>query len=150
MKNVKTIITLLVLTMTVFSCQTNDELVELEELNNNLPQTNRNLSDSSLLQETTVKVLVTYPDNVTTRDKILLRRAFESHLDILSFYDCNSDFVIEKKEVWVIDASVSASDFTNIVTTVLIDTTGVADEDEGDIGGVDWGEIIFEYGVDCD
>ena len=33
MKNLRTIVTLLVLTVMTFSCQTNDELVELETLN---------------------------------------------------------------------------------------------------------------------
>ena len=68
MKNLKKIITLLVLTMTVFSCQTNDELVEFESLNKN--NLNIQNSDKQLINVTGfTNVIIEYKKNLSEQEK---------------------------------------------------------------------------------
>ena len=96
MKNLKTIITLLVLTMTVFSCQTNDELVEMEEMT-----FSKSLEEVVDDEVSYSEVLITYDlsivDSEFKRQEIRLHYK-EFHLGEFVIIKCST--LSDNQELW--------------------------------------------------
>lgn len=124
MKTLKTIITLLVLTVTMFGCQTNDELVEFESLNKN--NLNIQNSDKQLINVTGfTNVIIEYKKNLSEQEKEQIRNSFSNDFNFITIDQCFGN-----KEVWVLEYIVyhdyfeilsNLYDLNDIVTNLGVD-----------------------------
>ena len=109
MKNLKTIIAILVLSSAMFSCQTNDELRELEISNE--------IKIRSLNGYT--NIVVQFNNGISESEKNQIRNNFAANFSFISINQCDKN-----KEVWVVDY-VEYHDYFEVLSSLyhLDDTT---------------------------
>ena len=96
MKNLKTIIGTLVLTVFLFGCQTNDETTELQLLSEVEVGENTNSNQNQGRNET-ISILIQYNDDVSESYKQGVRDEFSSFFTFINIVPCQPN-----KERWVI------------------------------------------------
>lgn len=138
MKNVKTIITLLVLTVTMFSCQTNDdELIEINETVTS--KTGQSISTNKF-------IFIEYDPGVSALQKQQIRDEFEqAGLVFVSVTSCGKN-----SEVWEVE-DLSFGDFLDIMIYleyVLPDPTDL-DAGSGDAYPIDTQYFEIFFSANC-
>lgn len=88
MKKIKNIIAVLAVVLTVFGCQTNEELTEMETLNQ---------SKVNLLNNYT-NILIEFKKGVLESEKAQVRSNFASNLSFVLIQECRTN-----KEVWLVN-----------------------------------------------
>ncbi len=146
MKNVKTILTLLVFAMTMFSCQTNDELVELETLSETNQKSSRVSQNNPSMDS--IDIFVTYPNSFYREE---LRNYYSSYFELIDYEECSSD---SKTERWTIDY-MTEEELNNIISEIVMlepiegTISSGPSEDDDPIGNISR-SIIIRYRFSCD
>lgn len=141
MKNLRTIATLLVFTVMTFSCQTNDELVELETLQSKSTNSQVNSGRAS-----TISISVDYRQN-TYRE--LIRNYYSGFFEFHGYTPCDRDSYVETWEI----TSITEEEFDDLlerIPVIIIPGTVLAgsDDDDDPIGNITY-IPIFRYLGTC-
>lgn len=133
MKNLKTIIGTLVLTVFLFGCQTNEELVEFET-SSEINQASRNYrgdDENSSNEDTTM--LFEFNPFTTAIQQQNIRDEFDLYLEIKTIVSCNT--TRPQREVWTV-TNISPTEFYTIlvqlgyVNSIPPPETLLTDEDD--------------------
>ena len=141
MKKLKTITAILVLSLMTFSCQTDEELLEVQILKESSQEQDSRFGG---VGNNTVSILLDFNDIVTFEQINLFRNYYASHFGLQSDFICDKD---SKTYIWEIDF-VTEDRFDVLVDTIPDLPTGVSDPNDGGIGTI--GEFVtFQYDSDC-
>lgn len=150
MKKLKTIITILVLSLTAFGCQTNDELIELE-IGNQIEGDNLTSGDRFLSRNSVTHILVEYDKNLSISQQQIIRARFSNAgLSIIQIYECGGN-----SETWEV-YKISYDDFIQIFSRLYpgfdpnIDTGVNGVEQDGNEPEIDGPYFKMYYSQHCE